>query len=1022
MNKSLNEALDLLRPQVKKAVEKTMSEWHDLYISRLKTSTDLVESFQKRLVLQDIKNIDVFISEFEDFLKKYIYCCDNIQISDNDQIPSLLFERLENVFKEQNIVLDKTIKLLISEEFLKPSSNDGFRTKIWKLKCRTFIYFETITKNTGSGVLTVFGKKKSWQVKKYRKFSLRQFLETFYKAPLSKFLLNEWKKLVKNFIISILNLHEDILSVKKDKPFYELKCENEKSGEPDNFSLLFGNIKKLTDSANNYIEEFHENFELSKNLFNNVLEEIEKDMLVKWDYIGTFILPLRKINNSSLKKQNYKLEQELFSSSGAFNNHFEGEKSLIRKDVELLLLQIESFKGYLNVCLEAHKKIEQQIIPVFKKTADVIQERINSKKKTNYSEIKNLGNLIIDEKEKLLSTLRGSNLPEMMDVVLSANLEKNFNNYMISVNNGLNSVSEKHRIFKLRDFQNLHPKSRLEYFSIKQIILSEFMPGLINENQDLIDENHIKTEKIIRNISEIDQIVEYNIDAALNLLEKDREEVPIGKIINVEIEGLERAGNHIENIIKQFEEIQNFSREKLHTITRDFETALDDLTDNEKILELKIKLARAKTKEKINKYRNLIWKSLIRAVPAGLSFVKNLLKRLYDRYTKLRKIAGLEPAPDRIEYALTKYLNETTESIESLPYVYQRLFRIEPLTDIRFFEGHFTELEELKASFNAWQNGENSSTALIGEKGSGKTTLLNFAKEKFYQNFPVVKYNFNETIYSTDELFSNLKDIFDFDNINNLDDLEEIILRDSKKQIIIIENLHNLFIRTVDGFNALERFLLFILRTCKKIYWVATCSIYSWHYLDKILNISKFFQRSVTLKNLSHEDIEKIILKRHQISGFELEFSQPEKLNKHRKFKKLRTEETRQLFLKDILLDNINTLAGGNITAALLFWLRSIIEVRKEKIVLTPEINFDYSFLYKLSEEELFSLSAIILHEAITIDQHAKVFHQDLKNSTLLLKRMLNSGILIEKGSGFQVHPFLYKLVVNMLKSKNILH
>ena len=113
--------------------------------------------------------------------------------------------------------------------------------------------------------------------------------------------------------------------------------------------------------------------------------------------------------------------------------------------------------------------------------------------------------------------------------------------------------------------------------------------------------------------------------------------------------------------------------------------------------------------------------------------------------------------------------------------------------------------------------------------------------------------------------------------------------------------------------------------------------------------------------------------------------------------------------------------AASRSTIALLFWLSSIVEMDKNKAVVTPTFDKDYSFLYNLLEDEVFTLRVILQHEALTVEQHAEIYRQDTRKSASLLGRMHNAGILVKSNGLYQIHPFLYKLIINVLKSKNLL-
>ena len=87
-----------------------------------------------------------------------------------------------------------------------------------------------------------------------------------------------------------------------------------------------------------------------------------------------------------------------------------------------------------------------------------------------------------------------------------------------------------------------------------------------------------------------------------------------------------------------------------------------------------------------------------------------------------------------------------------------------------------------------------------------------------------------------------------------------------------------------------------------------------------------------------------------------------------------------------------------------------------------PEIQLDHSFLFQMPAEELFTLAALIQHENLDHQQHARIFRQSEQKSELLLERMRNSGILIKRQKGYVIHLFLFRPIVRALKAKNILH
>ena len=106
----------------------------------------------------------------------------------------------------------------------------------------------------------------------------------------------------------------------------------------------------------------------------------------------------------------------------------------------------------------------------------------------------------------------------------------------------------------------------------------------------------------------------------------------------------------------------------------------------------------------------------------------------------------------------------------------------------------------------------------------------------------------------------------------------------------------------------------------------------------------------------------------------------------------------------------------------MLYWLRSIISIQDDRVILNASIDFEYEFLKNLSQFELFTLASIINYDSISVSDHAHLFNQTTDQSELQLNQMRRYGILLEENAKYMIHPFLYRHLVEFLKSKNILH
>lgn len=192
--------------------------------------------------------------------------------------------------------------------------------------------------------------------------------------------------------------------------------------------------------------------------------------------------------------------------------------------------------------------------------------------------------------------------------------------------------------------------------------------------------------------------------------------------------------------------------------------------------------------------------------------------------------------------------------------------------------------------------------------------------------------------------------------------------------------------------------------------------------MRKTIRAEKYFQRLIYLGEFSNGDIKSIIMNRHRLSGYDLLFESNGYLAQTKKLSKNQSEDHRQEMLDKQYFSKLNEISAGNVSVAMLYWLRSINSIQDDKVVLNPSIDFDYDFLNNLSQTELFTLAAIVNFDCISISDHAHLFNQSVDHSDLHLNQMRRYGILIEENNKYLIHPFLYRHLVELLKSKNILH
>jgi AAA domain len=1020
LDEILEEVHSLVVPLLKKAVA-SCKEAHE---HNLVEFAAIFREYWERLNQADKREIPLIIllQELEPTLQKNLEWTKTLRYLDQ-HTSAFVWGEWNAYFKNLLEGLPSSQEVAVQRDSWKAGPEDSIKVRLWKRFKRWRSLFKAYGLKINNHVRSLLDKPPLQLAQDRRSIPLHGFLNNYVALPIAHFLLQERQHLLRRVGLQLHQLHQD--TERMIDELLGLANTKELCSTSDSQHLMteLKKIRGQTPAVGPYTENL-ETFEgESLERFKDYLDRLHLRLLDAWEYADTFVLP----NSTFEERKNLKrwelIEKDLEKSRQAWQLYFEGEQEDWKKDVELSLHQIQSTLICIDTGQTLNQKIEKQILPSLAETETVIAESLAKLQNADIDEAE-LKDMILTENRSMLRSLRRFKLPSMTDAVVQAQIDKTLENYLLRIKHSAESLPDQHVILHEVDLNKLPPDSKIMEIALKDLILEEFFSELSRKHNALAVDIDQRLQEILRDISELDQIVEFNLEAALDLLQQREEPEPMGDARSVITEGLGRAISQIDDLTKKNKKVIEISQETLVRIMLEYRGQIQDLADNEKIIELKIRAARAKAKEQIRDYQKRVLQNIKTALPSILDFLSTSLGEIRSGYLRIRKITGLAPSTVKIEEPLSQFIAEQQNQIARLPYVYQRLFRIEPLTDERFFEGRAGEMKILKEEFDSWRAGHYGVTALVGEKGSGRTTLVNFATNKVYNKLSCLKINLQQMTPRTEKgLFMALKEIFKGEEVESIDRLENQINGHDEQRILIVEDLQNLFIRTVDGFDALERFLLFISRTYKRIHWITTCNLYSWQYLDKVIHVSKYFQRVVFMGQLTKQDIESIILKRHRVSGYKLRFEIPEQLMKSRRFKKETAGQDPQEYCKNLLFEQLHELGAGNVTVTMLFWLSAIKKIEKDALVLLPSIDFDYSVLYQLSPEEQFTLSALLQHETLNAEEHAAIFREEIRQSLLLLNRMSAKGVLVGNLEGsYKINPLLYRLVVQALKLKNILH
>lgn len=335
---------------------------------------------------------------------------------------------------------------------------------------------------------------------------------------------------------------------------------------------------------------------------------------------------------------------------------------------------------------------------------------------------------------------------------------------------------------------------------------------------------------------------------------------------------------------------------------------------------------------------------------------------------------------------------------------------IPEISEIPELIGFKDEIATIKAAIDSFESGKKQNIAIIGEPFGGRTTLVNEIQRLYPQK--VTNISFSSIVK----------------NIN------EIVLPDQKKGIIILDHCECLYMRKIGGFSILDEFLRSI--TFSDNIFITTWNIYSWNYLDAILNLSKYFDTVVQPTKLSPIELKECFLSRYgenEIQFVEDAAFQKEKpisfqsyplVIKHLKKPiniprlKINYHELRARFAKteekiavqDMIFRKIHNISNGNPGVAKALWQKSI-----EYPTIKPSWVKDLSFSIDLDYNESFILAIILSVDVIKDSELSEIAGPDFKMGNILFRLMQQELITVNEGS-CSIRPEALRSIVDFLK------
>jgi len=555
-------------------------------------------------------------------------------------------------------------------------------------------------------------------------------------------------------------------------------------------------------------------------------------------------------------------------------------------------------------------------------------------------------------------------------------------------------------------------------FRPADILRYAVMPPLRKSAQDLAGVLEKLLEELTGLLEEMGKIIEFGLETAMDMSRKGEKEPE--EILETLKGGIERSSAKETEIREKLEEIRLLISEQLNKNVSISVHSIQSLKKKENLLRLRVKIARIRIRQKYKHFFKKLSKGLQQAV-AWAGQIPNLIAAAYGQGKKaVVKKLGYPDKTQTITTELSDFLSEGQTALEKLPYIYQRIYQIQPLEDESFFIGREKELERLEMAIRNWEEGKYSPAVILGEKGSGISSLLNLHRKKS-NKYPAYTCKTEEQLYESDKFVELLSEQLEIKKCQSAEELIDTINKQEKKFMVYLEDLQRFYLRKVDGFTNLKLLFEIISRTQQQVMWITSCTRYAWNYLNKTIHISSFFGYVIPLEEIDPETMNEVIRARNRISGYKIVFLPNKIQENNRTYKKL-TAGKRQEYLEKQYFQNLNRFAESNISLALIFWLRSTRDVREKSILITSLYEPDYSFMSTLGVDQILTITNILLHNGLTENELSEILRKSPEYCRMLLLQLFDDGLLERNSARFFVNPLIYRQAVKFLQSKNFIH
>ena len=788
------------------------------------------------------KKMDEIISEYRD---------KSLEILDQDSLTGFLFASYNSSIQIKGIL----------EEYIKVSNWDTYTEELKNFNQKAFGLFnlniekdpdknENIEKHSrplqsvSKEFLKTILRKKTVNEKIIECYLYYILVYNTYQDHLYK--LEKFEKLRNDLLLSLRKksnvINENITSLSQNK--YGLAVSKSQLKLAENDGDIVRLLKEYKDEASVFIQSLKDSVE-------NAYKKFEKE---KRHHNEIIKKTAKKYTQENVKRASKKIESNLKNSRAGWKNTSYALSDDWALDLEINALEYHILKEYFSFTSFIDNRfnllLDEKIMTIRTNTEELMASLKTSGDPENEDVIDKLNTLKTEYRRKLVLRL----LPSIKELLFNNEILKEINEFENSISLHFDSLSKSSIIIENSLYDTAVESSQLHRISPSDLVSYDMQPKFMLVFPALKSAIMRYLEELQLKLEEVPEIVDFSIESAVGYFE-DKEDLE--EAIKVGSEGILRSINKIDDIETFREEFYTKEIANLKDKIDELIQEINEITDNESALQIKIRVTKAKTLEQSKAVRDNVVHKVKNFLPFIFRKIQDFYGFLKASSIKIKKQFEVESNKGYITTDVSDFLAETEEAINRLPFVYQRLFKLEPLSVFDLYIERQEPLEKLKLAYTRWGMGKFAPTVIFGEKGSGKTTSINRFLSLKTTSEEIIFHDLHKEQLDPESAYKMISNSLPY-AFGNQDNIEIGKL----KKIIVIDGLEKLFEARINGFDALHRTMKMISNTNHSVYWIVACHLYSYKYLEKSSNISEYFGYHIELEDLTSEELITIIEKK----------------------------------------------------------------------------------------------------------------------------------------------------------------